>query len=216
MPVSPSGRRFRCGPVAADRVRNTVSASGNGMLPTKWTIGLCAVAALIAVTSPQPILVRSVQLSVIPVLIEFDLCRRVVTSSPQKARIPGLPHMTFALKSRPALSAGAVLRDGNVVFPTAPYRFRRSGTGKAKTAWSGARSRRVRDRGRSSEPWVGMAPARGPGFHVGSKVVGESRSAGDRGCCQSGEIPHDRRDRRHPLSSIVGLPRRLSSSRPWY
>src|SRR5215470_16008132 len=53
MPVSPSGRRFRCGPVAAARVRNTVSASGNGMLPTKWTIGLCAGAALIAALSPQ-------------------------------------------------------------------------------------------------------------------------------------------------------------------
>jgi len=31
MPVSPSGSRFRCGPVAAARVRNTVSASGNGI-----------------------------------------------------------------------------------------------------------------------------------------------------------------------------------------
>src|SRR5271167_436177 len=54
MPVSPSGRRFRCGPVAAARVRNTVSESGNGMLPTKWTIGLCAGAALITALSPQP------------------------------------------------------------------------------------------------------------------------------------------------------------------
>jgi len=58
MPVSPSGRRFRCGPVAAARVRNTVSASGNGMLPTKWTIGLCAGAALIAALSPQPTFAR--------------------------------------------------------------------------------------------------------------------------------------------------------------
>src|SRR4029434_3368932 len=48
MPVSPSGRRFRCGAADAAKVRNTVSASGNGMLPTKWTIGLGAVAALIA------------------------------------------------------------------------------------------------------------------------------------------------------------------------
>jgi hypothetical protein len=37
MPVSPSGRRFKCGPVAAARVRNTVSAAGNGMLPTDGT-----------------------------------------------------------------------------------------------------------------------------------------------------------------------------------
>ena len=37
MPVSPSGRRFKCGPVAAARGRNTVSASGNGMLPTNGT-----------------------------------------------------------------------------------------------------------------------------------------------------------------------------------
>jgi hypothetical protein len=37
MPVSPSGRRFKCGPVAAARGRNTVSASGNGMLPTDGT-----------------------------------------------------------------------------------------------------------------------------------------------------------------------------------
>src|SRR5437773_8357821 len=35
MPVSPSGRRFRCGPAAAESVRNTVSESGNGMLPPK-------------------------------------------------------------------------------------------------------------------------------------------------------------------------------------
>ena len=35
MPVSPSGRRIRCGPVALDSVRNTVSLSGSGMLPTK-------------------------------------------------------------------------------------------------------------------------------------------------------------------------------------
>ena len=55
MPVSPSGRRFRCGAVAAVRVRNTVSASGNGMLPTKWTIGLCVAAALIAVISPREV-----------------------------------------------------------------------------------------------------------------------------------------------------------------
>jgi len=54
MMVTASGRRFRYGPVAAARVRNTVSASGNGMLPTKWTIGLCAGAALIAALSPQP------------------------------------------------------------------------------------------------------------------------------------------------------------------
>ena len=40
------------------RVRNTVSASGNGMLPTKWTIGLCAGAALIATLSPQPTFAR--------------------------------------------------------------------------------------------------------------------------------------------------------------
>src|SRR3954467_3377208 len=39
MPVSPSGRRTRCGPAAFDRVRNTVSLSGSGMLPTKCTIG---------------------------------------------------------------------------------------------------------------------------------------------------------------------------------
>ena len=37
MPVSPSGRRFKCGPVPAARVRNTVSAAGNGMLPTDGT-----------------------------------------------------------------------------------------------------------------------------------------------------------------------------------
>jgi hypothetical protein len=37
MPVSPSGRRFKSGPVAAARVRNTVSAAGNGMLPTDGT-----------------------------------------------------------------------------------------------------------------------------------------------------------------------------------
>ena len=44
MPVSPSGRRFKCGPVAAARVRNTVSAAGNGMLPTDGTrrSGECA------------------------------------------------------------------------------------------------------------------------------------------------------------------------------
>src|SRR4051812_7889549 len=39
MPVSPSGRRVRYGPVALDKVRNTVSLSGSGMLPTKCTIG---------------------------------------------------------------------------------------------------------------------------------------------------------------------------------
>src|SRR3954454_14517572 len=52
MPGSPSGSRLRYGAVAVARVRNTVSAFGNGMLPTKWTIGLCAVAALIAAPSP--------------------------------------------------------------------------------------------------------------------------------------------------------------------
>jgi hypothetical protein len=37
MPASPSGRRFKCGPVAAARVRNTVSAAGNGRLATDGT-----------------------------------------------------------------------------------------------------------------------------------------------------------------------------------
>jgi hypothetical protein len=35
----------------AANVRNTDSVSGKGMLPTKWTIGLCAVVALMR-TSP--------------------------------------------------------------------------------------------------------------------------------------------------------------------
>jgi len=35
IPVSPSGRRFTRGPATADNARNTVSASGSGMLPTK-------------------------------------------------------------------------------------------------------------------------------------------------------------------------------------
>ncbi len=39
MPVSPSGSRTRCGPTAFDSVRNTVSLSGSGMLPTKCAIG---------------------------------------------------------------------------------------------------------------------------------------------------------------------------------
>src|SRR5262245_36832149 len=50
MPVSPSGRRTRCGPTASDTVRKTVSASGSGMLPTRCTIG-CVRSALM-VSSP--------------------------------------------------------------------------------------------------------------------------------------------------------------------
>src|SRR5207245_743496 len=39
IPVSPSGMRIICLPTALDSVRNTVSASGSGMLPTICTIG---------------------------------------------------------------------------------------------------------------------------------------------------------------------------------
>ena len=48
MPVSPSGRRMRCGPVALDSVRNTVSLSGSGMLPTKCTIGCLLRSVIVA------------------------------------------------------------------------------------------------------------------------------------------------------------------------
>src|SRR5687767_3329806 len=37
MPVSPSGRRTRCGPSAPATVLKTVSLSGSGTLPTRWT-----------------------------------------------------------------------------------------------------------------------------------------------------------------------------------
>src|SRR5947207_9007050 len=46
MPVSPSGSRRRCGPATSDKVRNTLSASGSGMLPTKCTTGCLAVAPM--------------------------------------------------------------------------------------------------------------------------------------------------------------------------
>ena len=48
MPVSPSGRRMRCGPTAFDSVRNTVSLSGSGMLPTKCTIGCLLRSVIVA------------------------------------------------------------------------------------------------------------------------------------------------------------------------
>src|SRR3954464_10772839 len=52
IPLSPSGGRTRCGPTAFDSVRNTVSLSGSGMLPTKCTIG-CRLASVI-VACPCP------------------------------------------------------------------------------------------------------------------------------------------------------------------
>src|SRR3954462_4020077 len=52
IPVSPSGRRTRCGPTAFDSVRNTVWLSGSGMLPTKCTIG-CRLRSVI-VARPCP------------------------------------------------------------------------------------------------------------------------------------------------------------------
>jgi len=39
-PVSPSGMRLIDAPSARQTVRNTVSESGNGMLPTKCTVRL--------------------------------------------------------------------------------------------------------------------------------------------------------------------------------
>ena len=51
MPVSPSGSRATCRPTAPDKVRNTVSASGSGMLPTKCTIG-CRLRSALMLSSP--------------------------------------------------------------------------------------------------------------------------------------------------------------------
>src|SRR5882724_12311817 len=52
MPVSPSGRRTRRGPTAFDSVRNTVSLSGSGMLPTKCTIGCWLRSVIVARPCP--------------------------------------------------------------------------------------------------------------------------------------------------------------------
>src|SRR4029079_17024513 len=74
MPVSPSGRRMRCGPTALDSVRNTAALSGSGMLPTKCTIG-CLLRSVI-VARPCSAIVQIVRRAHLGVNRRLDLILR--------------------------------------------------------------------------------------------------------------------------------------------
>src|SRR5947209_9497484 len=99
MPVSPSGSRRRCGPVTSDKVRNTLSASGSGMLPTKCTTGCCAALAMIS----SPVSVQAIKAA----RRAREQCRLLVGRAARGDALEGIPEQ---------LIAAAALIDREVAF----------------------------------------------------------------------------------------------------